>query len=412
MATQVGELLALTLANLRMREAMRNQALRDPLTGLYNRRYLDETFQRELSRAARTGGSVGVVVVDVDHFKRVNDTFGHGGGDTVLRELAALLLASFRVNDIVRRYGGEEFVAVLPDCGLEDALRRAPRSTRTGCSTRLEFERPAPQVPAKGSFDDVSSDRDVLRHHCPEEPRDGVEVIVLVLAQDGVVVAALEPAGGDGAAGPRRQALRVVHRDEFVVDGVHHEQGPRVGGQLPSVVEPARACRGEGRRRFTELAWIDPQQETLERIRNAALEDEPCQAWKSGGGLDGEDRPDGAPEDDDTVRLGFHCRDHLPHVLEHPPEQRLARGHPVASVLGEEQVPSERGEPLREAVEVVRDDLAVPVEVDDGGSARGRGVERTSQRRVARFDEERRGEATSAREEVALRDQRVVEDLS
>ena len=139
-AKELGEMLALTLANLRLREAMRDQAVRDPLTGLFNRRYLDETFAREMARAARTGSPVGVVVVDIDHFKRVNDTYGHGAGDVLLKRVAALLLGSFRANDVVCRYGGEEFVAVLPDCGLQDAVRRAEGVREAMHGLRAEHE--------------------------------------------------------------------------------------------------------------------------------------------------------------------------------------------------------------------------------------------------------------------------------
>ncbi len=125
LATEVGEILALTLANLRLRETMRNQATRDPLTGLFNRRYLEETFHRELARSGRSGQSIGVIVMDVDHFKRFNDTHGHGAGDALLKEVAGVLQRAFRTADVVCRYGGEEFVAVLPDCDVQNAVRRA-----------------------------------------------------------------------------------------------------------------------------------------------------------------------------------------------------------------------------------------------------------------------------------------------
>jgi diguanylate cyclase (GGDEF)-like protein len=99
--------------------------MRDPLTGLYNRRYVEETMPRELARAARQKAPLSVVVLDVDHFKRFNDTNGHAAGDVVLRQVGAVLRSTFRAADVVSRYGGEEFVAVLPDCGLADATARA-----------------------------------------------------------------------------------------------------------------------------------------------------------------------------------------------------------------------------------------------------------------------------------------------
>jgi diguanylate cyclase (GGDEF)-like protein/PAS domain S-box-containing protein len=113
----VREAIELSLANLRMRERLKDQAVRDVLTGLFNRRYLDETLPRELSRAARAQQPLAVAMVDVDHFKRFNDTFGHDAGDAVLREVARLLRNRLRKSDIACRYGGEEMTVVLP--GLE-----------------------------------------------------------------------------------------------------------------------------------------------------------------------------------------------------------------------------------------------------------------------------------------------------
>ncbi|MBF0184258.1 MAG: diguanylate cyclase [Magnetococcales bacterium] len=113
----VRESVELSLANLRMRERLKDQAVRDVLTGLFNRRYLDETLPRELSRAARSQQPLAVAMVDVDHFKRFNDTFGHDAGDAVLREVARLLRQRLRKSDIACRYGGEEMTVVLP--GLE-----------------------------------------------------------------------------------------------------------------------------------------------------------------------------------------------------------------------------------------------------------------------------------------------------
>jgi len=124
-AGAVTEQLALTIANLQLRDKLQSQAIRDPLTGLFNRRYLEETLPRELARADRSGQSLGIFAIDVDHFKRFNDTFGHEAGDLVLRELGALLRASFRSSDICARLGGEEFVVVLPDTSRDKLLGRA-----------------------------------------------------------------------------------------------------------------------------------------------------------------------------------------------------------------------------------------------------------------------------------------------
>jgi len=123
----VAEQLALTVANLQLREKLYSQSIRDPLTGLFNRRYLDETLPRELARAERSGRPLGVFAIDVDHFKRFNDTFGHDAGDTVLRQLGELLRLSFRGSDISARLGGEEFLVVLPEIDEGKLVRRAER---------------------------------------------------------------------------------------------------------------------------------------------------------------------------------------------------------------------------------------------------------------------------------------------
>ncbi len=108
-----------------LQNQLREQALRDPLTGLFNRRYLEETLPHEFSRAARAGYPIGVVIIDIDHFKRLNDTHGHAAGDSGLQALAELLRDHTRAGDIVCRYGGEEFLLILPGLGVNQALERA-----------------------------------------------------------------------------------------------------------------------------------------------------------------------------------------------------------------------------------------------------------------------------------------------
>jgi diguanylate cyclase (GGDEF)-like protein len=125
LALTVVEHMALALSNLKLRETLRSQAIRDPLTGLFNRRYLEETLDRELNRAARRHLPFGVIMFDLDHFKRFNDTSGHAAGDAVLRELGRFLRTQTRASDIACRYGGEEFTLVLPECSLEVTQRRA-----------------------------------------------------------------------------------------------------------------------------------------------------------------------------------------------------------------------------------------------------------------------------------------------
>ncbi len=122
-AGQVG----LSIANIRLREALRTQSMRDALTGLYNRRYLEEMLAREVRRASRATQSLGIVMIDLDHFKRFNDTYGHEAGDTVLREIAASLTKGVRAEDFVCRFGGEEFVVILPTADMTASRARAER---------------------------------------------------------------------------------------------------------------------------------------------------------------------------------------------------------------------------------------------------------------------------------------------
>jgi diguanylate cyclase (GGDEF)-like protein len=122
---QSGEYAALRLANLRLREKLHDQSIRDPLTGLYNRRFLEATLEQELHRSSRHHTGLGVIMADIDKFKLFNDSFGHTAGDIVLKEVGALFRRSVRTEDIVCRYGGEEFLIVLPDTSLESVLERA-----------------------------------------------------------------------------------------------------------------------------------------------------------------------------------------------------------------------------------------------------------------------------------------------
>lgn len=111
--------------NQALQQQLRKQANQDALTGLYNRRYLDATFERELSRCRRESRPLSILALDIDHFKSINDRYGHPAGDEVLRTLARLLKGQARASDVVCRHGGEEFIALLPNMPQQTALERA-----------------------------------------------------------------------------------------------------------------------------------------------------------------------------------------------------------------------------------------------------------------------------------------------
>jgi diguanylate cyclase (GGDEF)-like protein len=106
-------------------DRMRHHAEHDGLTGLWNHRMIVDRLREEMIRSHREGMPLGVILADVDHFKRINDTFGHLAGDLVLKEIGTVLSRALRPYDCIGRYGGEEFLMILPNCGLESALNRA-----------------------------------------------------------------------------------------------------------------------------------------------------------------------------------------------------------------------------------------------------------------------------------------------
>lgn len=124
LAVTLAEHVALALINLKLRQTLRDQSIRDPLTGLFNRRYLEETLEREIRRAERSQLPLCVVMLDLDHFKAFNDAHGHDAGDLLLREVGAFLNARLRASDIACRYGGEEFTLIVPDMPLNVVLPR------------------------------------------------------------------------------------------------------------------------------------------------------------------------------------------------------------------------------------------------------------------------------------------------
>jgi diguanylate cyclase (GGDEF)-like protein/PAS domain S-box-containing protein len=122
-ATAVAERVSLALANLKLRELLRNQSIRDPLTGLYNRRYLEEALNRELHRAQRAGRLFSLVMLDLDHFKHFNDTFGHQVGDILLKEVAGAIKSRVRAGDLACRFGGEEFSLIISEVDTQGTYR-------------------------------------------------------------------------------------------------------------------------------------------------------------------------------------------------------------------------------------------------------------------------------------------------
>jgi diguanylate cyclase (GGDEF)-like protein/PAS domain S-box-containing protein len=155
---------------------LREQATHDELTGLHNRRYLVETLERELARARREGYPVSIVMLDIDHFKQINDTLGHTGGDAVLQVLGAEIRATSRLGDIGCRYGGDEFLVVLPNTTTESAIRLAERwrMTLKAAMAREVGDLPAPTVSlGVATF-----------------PQDGADLDAVVVAADSAVYAA------------------------------------------------------------------------------------------------------------------------------------------------------------------------------------------------------------------------------
>jgi diguanylate cyclase (GGDEF)-like protein len=141
LAVSVASHVALSLASLQLRETLREQSIRDPLTRLFNRRFLEESFQRELQLAARKKQSIAILFLDLDHFKRFNDSFGHDAGDLVLQSLADLFRNFFRATDICCRYGGEEFAILLPESTSRDAAIRADALRAEVKNMRLQYKK-------------------------------------------------------------------------------------------------------------------------------------------------------------------------------------------------------------------------------------------------------------------------------
>jgi len=140
LALSLAEQISLSLSNIRLRETLRTMSIRDSLTGLYNRLYMEEFFKQEIHRAYRKGTSIGVIIIDIDHFKRVNDTLGHDAGDMLLAKIGKFLHRSIRESDIVCRFGGEEFVIIMPEATVEVAAGRAQELRKSFKLSNLDYE--------------------------------------------------------------------------------------------------------------------------------------------------------------------------------------------------------------------------------------------------------------------------------
>lgn len=166
LAATIAESIAVAVANLNLRESLRLQAVRDPLTHLYNRRYMQEFLDRELHSARRKRRSLAVMMLDLDHFKRYNDNFGHSAGDQALAAVGDTLLRCLRAEDVACRYGGEEFALILPECSLQQATVRAEEIRKRLREFRSQADQPAaPALTVSigvAAFDETTDHVDLL----------------------------------------------------------------------------------------------------------------------------------------------------------------------------------------------------------------------------------------------------------
>jgi diguanylate cyclase (GGDEF)-like protein len=141
LATKVAKHISLALANLELRETLNNQSFRDPLTNLYNRHYLEESLEREIRRSERHPQSLGIILLAIDRFKNFNESFGYEAGELLLREVGAFLPSRIRASDIACRYGGEEFLLLLPEASLKVIQQRAEQLRQSIKNLSIRYKR-------------------------------------------------------------------------------------------------------------------------------------------------------------------------------------------------------------------------------------------------------------------------------
>lgn len=187
LATAAGDNISLALANLQLRESLHSLSIHDSLTGLYNRRFMEEELDRETSHMARLNKKMAVAMIDIDHFKEYNDSYGHEAGDAVMKAIADLMHSFRHGSDIACRFGGEEFVVIMPEAGAEDAVHKMEefRSSVARLRTKLNGQPlPATAVsvglaifPEHGHTPaDLLKQADSALYHAKEMGRNRVEL--------------------------------------------------------------------------------------------------------------------------------------------------------------------------------------------------------------------------------------------
>ena len=177
-------LAALIISNTQLRDSLKELSIRDPLTGLFNRRYMEEMLKREISRVTRQLHPLGIIMLDIDHFKRFNDTFGHVAGDKLLSQVGRFLQSQVRGDDIACRYGGEEFILILPDANVETVQNRAEQICGDvtnlqvdGVNQKITFSLGVAMYPQHGkTIDEVIRAADAALYQAKQNGRNRVEV--------------------------------------------------------------------------------------------------------------------------------------------------------------------------------------------------------------------------------------------